>query len=184
MTGRLRELGGETYSRAAGLGLSSEWLLAPAWRLNMRVSAERISYESFLGEGNTYGAQLGVSHAFGRATLLRGDAGLRRGTVEREAYSWREFSVGFLAARELPKGFVVSAGPSLRWRRYDEPLPIFGPEARSDRTLAGRIKVSNRHVELFGFMPEITLRHERRSSNLGLYDYTRNVAEIGVVRAF
>ena len=184
LTGRLRELGGETYSRAAGLGLSSEWLLAPAWRLNMRVSAERISYESFLGEGNIYGAQLGVSHAFGRATLLRGDAGLRRETVEREAYSWREFSVGFLAARELPKGFVVSAGPSLRWRRYDKPLPIFGPEARSDRTLAGRIKVSNRHVELFGFMPEITLRHERRSSNLGLYDYTRNVAEIGVVRAF
>ena len=33
-------------------------------------------------------------------------------------------------------------------------------------------------------MPEITFRHERRSRNLDLYDYTRNVAEIGVARAF
>ena len=33
-------------------------------------------------------------------------------------------------------------------------------------------------------MPEITLRHERRASNLDLYDYTRTVAEIGVVRRF
>ena len=184
LTGRLRELGGDTYSRAFGLGLSSNWVLAPAWRLNASVSAERISYESFLGEGNIYSALLGVSHAFGRATLLRGNAGYRREAVEREAYSWREFSVGFLAVREFPKGFVASAGPSLRWRRYDEPLPIFGPEARSDRTLAGRIKVSNRHIELFGFMPEISLRHERRSSNLDLYNYTRSVVEIGVVRSF
>ena len=184
LTGRLRELGGDTYSRAFGLGLSSNWVLAPVWRLNASVSAQRISYESFLGEGNIYGAQLGVAHAFGRATLLRGDAGYRREAVEREAYSWREFSVGFLAAREFPKGFVVSAGPSLRWRRYDEPLSIFGSEARSDRTLAGRIKVSNRHIELFGFMPEISLRHERRSSNLDLYNYTRSVVEIGVVRSF
>ena len=49
---------------------------------------------------------------------------------------------------------------------------------------SGQIKVSSRHVELFGFMPEIMLWHERRSSNLNIYDYTRNMAEIGVVRSF
>ena len=109
---------------------------------------------------------------------------LRRPTLDSEAYSWREYSIAFLAARELPRGFVVSAGPSHRWRRYEAPLLALGPDPRSDRTLAGQIKVSSRHVELFGFMPEITLRHERRQSNLDLYDFTRNVAEIGVVRAF
>ena len=104
LTGRLRELGGETYSRAAGLGLSSNWILAPAWRLNMRVSAERISYESFLGDGNIYGVRLGLSHAFGRSTLLRADTAYRREALTSDAYSWRELSVGFLAARELPGG--------------------------------------------------------------------------------
>ena len=184
VTGRFRELGGKTYSRAAGLSLSSDWLIAPAWRLNAGVTAERISYESFLGEGRNHGVQLGVSHAFGRATLLRADTSFRRETVSREAYSWREYSISFLAARELPRGFVVSAGPSHRWRRYGGRLPALGPDPRFDRTLAGQIKASNRHIELFGFMPEISIRHERRSSNLDLYDYKRTVAEIGVVRSF
>ena len=184
LTGRFRELGGDTYSRAFGLGLSGDWLLAPAWRLNAGVTAERISYESFLGDGRIYGARLGLSHAFGGATLLRADTAFRREALDSEAYSWREYSIAFLAARELPRGFVVSAGPSHRWRRYEAPLLALGPDPRSDRTLAGQIKVSSRHVELFGFMPEITLRHERRRSNLDLYDFTRNVAEIGVVRAF
>ena len=33
-------------------------------------------------------------------------------------------------------------------------------------------------------MPEISVRHERRNSNLDLYNYTRSVVEIGVVRFF
>ncbi|MCY4428916.1 MAG: surface lipoprotein assembly modifier [Rhodospirillales bacterium] len=54
----------------------------------------------------------------------------------------------------------------------------------TDRTLSGQIKTSNRHVQLFGFTPGITVRQERRVSNLDLYDFTRNVAEVGVVRSF
>ena len=82
------------------------------------------------------------------------------------------------------KGFVVTAGLTYRLRRYDSPLAAFGPEARLDRTLVGRVKVSNRHIELFGFMPELTFKHERRSSNISLYDYKRNLVEVGVVRTF
>ena len=177
-------LGGDTYSRAAGLRLSSDWLVAPAWRVRTSASAERIWYETFLGDGQAFGAQLGLSHAFGRATLLHGDASVRREDIDSETNSYKEFALALAAAREFPLGFVVSAGPSHRWRWYDEPARTLGPDARKDRTLAGQVKVSNRHIELFGFMPEITLRHERRSSNLDLYDYTRSVAEIGVVRSF
>ena len=79
---------------------------------------------------------------------------------------------------------MLSAGPSFRWREYGAPLPIFGSKPRLDRTLAVQVKVSNRHVELFGFMPEVTVRHERRDSNLPLYDYTRTVGELSMVRTF
>ena len=119
LTGRLRELGGDTYSRVFGLGLSSNWVLAPAWRLDASVSAERISYESFLGDGDIYGAQLGIAHAYGRATLLRGDASYRREAVEREAYSWRGVCPWLPGRPGATQGFVASVGPSLRWRRYD-----------------------------------------------------------------
>ena len=53
-----------------------------------------------------------------------------------------EFFVGISAARELPKGFIVTAGPSYRWRDYDRPIAAFGTDARRDRTLSGQIKVS------------------------------------------
>ena len=184
LTARARRLGGEMYSRAAGVELSGNWQVAPAWRLSAAVGGERISYETFLGEGNMYSTQVGLAHALGRATLLRANGVFRREAVEREAYSWREFIVGASATRELPKGFVATVGSTYRLRRYDSPIAAFGPEARQDRTLAGRMKVSNRHIELFGFMPELSFKHERRSSNISLYDYKRNVVEVGVVRTF
>ena len=181
---RARRLGGEMYSRAAGIELSGNWQVAPAWRLSAAVGGERISYETFLGEGNMYSAQVGLAHALGRATLLRAVGVFRREAVESEAYSWREFIIGASATRELPKGFVATVGSTYRLRRYDSPIAAFGPEARQDRTLTGQMKISNRHIELFGFMPELTVKHERRSSNLSLYDYKRNLVEVGVVRTF
>ena len=184
LTARARRLGGEIYSRAAGIELSGNWQVAPAWRLSAAVGGERVSYETFLGEGNMYSTQVGLAHALGRATLLRADGVFRREAVDSEAYSWREFILGASATRELPRGFVATVGSTYRLRRYDSPITAFGPEARQDRTLAGRVKLSNRHFELFGFMPEMTFRHERRNSNLDLYDYKRNVVEIGVVRTF
>ena len=179
-----RELGGDTYSRALGLTLSSDWLIAPAWRLSGSLGAERVSYETFLGDGTIYAATLGLGHAFDQATLLRADASARQEDVESDAYSWREYVVELSASRELPAGFVVTAGPSYRSRAYGAPLLSLSREAREDETLAGRVTVSNRHIEMFGFMPEITVRYEERDSNVDLYDYDRVVGEFGVVRTF
>ena len=179
-----RWLGGDAYSRANGIKLSGNWLIGDAWRLGASAGREWVDYETFLGEGNIDSAGVNLAHALGKATLLRADTAFRREMLDLDAYSWREFIAGVSASRELPRGFVVSSGLSYRWREYGAPLAAFGPDARRDRTLAGRITVSNRHIELFGLMPEVTLRHERRDSNLKLYSYTRTVGELGVVRTF
>ena len=184
LTARVRLLGNDTYSRSAGFEVSGNWLLAPTWRLSAAVGGERISYETFLGDGHLYSGQLGLAHALGKATLLQADTAFRREILDRDAYSWREYIVGVSASRELPWGFVLAGGPSYRWRKYGAPLPIFGPNARQDQTLAGWIKITNRYVDLFGFMPEITIRHERRDSNLDLYDYRRTAGEFGIVASF
>ena len=184
LTTRVRWLGDDTYSRSAGFELSGNWLIAPTWRLSATLGGEAISYESFLGDGRLYSGQLGLAHPLGQATLLRADTAFRREILERDAYSWREYIVGVSATRELPWGFVLAAGPSYRWRKYGAPLLIFGPNARQDQTLAGWLKISNRYVDLFGFMPEITIRHERRDSNLDLYDYRRTAGEFAIVASF
>ena len=183
-TARQRWLGGEAYSRALGIALSGNWLVGRAWRLGAALGRDWVDYETFLGEGKIDSAGLSLAHALGKATLLSGNAVFRRESLDSDARSWREYLFGVSASRELPLGFVVSGGPVLRWREYGAPLLSLGPDARQDRTWAGRLTVSNRNVELFGFMPEITLRHERRDSNLALYDFRRTVGEIGVVRSF
>ncbi len=179
-----RWLGGEVYSRSVGLGLSGNWAVGGAWRLGASLGRDWNDYRTFLGEGTLDSARLDVVHALGRATQVRADAAWRRETLGSDAHSWREYILGLSVSRELPWGFVVSGGPVFRWREYGAPLPVFGPDARRDRTVAGRLTVSNRHVELLGFMPEVTVRHERRRSNLALYEYERTAGEIGVVRSF
>ncbi len=184
LTARRRWLGGDVYSRALGLALSGNWVIGDAWRLGASLGRDWNDYKTFLGEGTLESAGLNLSHTLGKATLLKTNAAFRRETLDLDTRSWREFLVGLSASRELPWGFVVSGGPIFRWREYGAPLRTLGPDARRDRTLAARITVSNRNVELFGFMPEVTLRYERRYSNLALYDYTRTVGEFGVVRSF
>lgn len=184
LTANRRWLGGDLYSRALGVSLSGGWTLGDAWRLGADVGRDWNDYKTFLGEGTLDSAGLNLAHALGRATLVRADAAWRRESLADDAHSWRELLVGLSASRELPWGFVVSGGPVWRWREYGAPLPVYGPDARRDRTLAGRITVSNRNVELLGFMPEVTVRHERRESNLALYDYRRTVGEVGVVQTF
>ena len=184
LTARGRQLGGDTYSRAGGLELLSNLVLAPTWLLSGSLGAERISYTTFLGEGSLYAVQLGLTHALDQATQLRVDLGYRQEVLDSDAYSWREMIVGASVTRELPEGFVVTAGPSFRWRGYGAPLLSLGPDPRGDATVAGQISVSNRQIDLFGFMPELTVRHEVRDSNLGLYDYDRTVGELGLIRTF
>ena len=181
---RARWIDSDTYSRALGLQLSGNWLLTPTLRLSAAIGGERIAYETFLGDGDMYFAQLGVARALGRATVLRADAAFREETLESDAYSWREYVVAVSVTRELPLGFVAAAGSNYGRRKYGAPLLVYGPHTRQDETLAGWLRLSNRYIEWFGFMPEITVRYERRDSNLALYDYSRTSGEFGVVASF
>ena len=184
LTAAQRWLGGEVYSRTLGLALSGHWLATPAWRVGASLARERVTYEGFLGRGHRDALGLDLAHALDKATMLRLDAGWQRETLDSNAHSWHERSLAVSASRELPFGFVARLGASASWRRYGAPQLWLGPHARRDRTRAAHLALSNRHVELFGFMPELTVRRERRDSNLVLYDYTRTVAELGLVRTF
>lgn len=184
LTARQRWLGGNDYSLSYGTELSGNWTVAPTLRLGASLGREWTEYETFLGDSHIDSLGLDLAHALGKATLVRGETALRREALDEDAYSWREVVVGLTVSRELSRGFVVSGGPVFRLREYGAPLPAFGPKARRDRTLGTRVTVSNRYVSLAGFMPEITIRHEQRESNLALYDYRRTAAEIGLVRSF
>ncbi len=184
LTARESRLGGEVSGRELGGELSGSWNIRPAWRLEWAAGSGRTDYAGVPGPGRLDSARAGVSHVLSQSVTVGADIGLRRERLERGFDSWRESRFGAYAAFELPRGFLVRAGPGFVLRAYDAPFLPLGPDARRDATVAGHVTVSNRRLDAFGFMPEVTLRHVRRKSNINLNSYERTVLELGVRRSF
>jgi len=67
--------------------------------------------------------------------------------------------------------------------RYDRPHPLFARERR-DRTWIATLRFSLRTLNIRGFTPVLSFSHIRNRSNIGFYDYRRNLLELGVRQAF
>ena len=117
--------------------------------------------------------------------------GWQRSRAERPDLRGRTRRIGGFAAADLPPvlgvtGFHAALFHDVLFTRYDEPgYSLVSPEARRDRTSISRLSVSNDHIELFGFVPALSLVRERRETNIGgILDYQRNRAEITMRRVF
>ena len=117
--------------------------------------------------------------------------GLQRTRTERPDLRSRTGRIGVFASAELPpvfglSGFDLGISQDLALIRYDEPgYLLISPDARRDRLSITRLTVANDHLEFLGFVPALSMVHERRASNIGnVYDYRRNRAEITVRRLF
>ena len=183
-----------TVSR--GLGPRLEGGLRLGERLWLGGGIERIERRhprARLLDGPRLDLDLDLSFAATPAITLgaRGGWQRSRARAERPDLSSRIRSLGVFAFADLPPvlgvtGFGVALFHDLLFTRYDEPgYSLISPEARRDRLSISRLVVSNDHLELFGFVPALSLIHERRESNIAtLFDYRRNRAEITMSRRF
>ena len=117
--------------------------------------------------------------------------GWQRSRAERPDLRGRTRRIGGFAAADLPPllgvtGFHAALFHDVLFTRYDEPgYLLVSPEARRDRTSISRLSVSNDHIELFSFVPALSLVRERRETNIDrIFDYQRNRAEITMRRVF
>ena len=182
-----------------GLGPRLEGGLRLGERLWLGGGVERIERRhdrARLLDGPRLDLDLDLSFAATPAITLgaRGGWQRSRARAERPDLSSRTRGLGVFAIADLPPvlgvtGFDVALFHDVLFTDYDAPgLPCV-PEARDDRTSISRLSVSNDHIELFGFVPALSLVHEQRNSNCSLpgaqiYDYRRNRAEITMSRRF
>ena len=187
-----RRSAGRTVSR--GLGPRLEGGLRIGERLWLGGGIERIerrhrTARSFDGPRTDLDFDLAFSAT--PAITLGARGGWQRSRTERPASSSRTRRIGGFVAADLPPvlgvtGFGVALFHDVLFTGYDE-ADYFAitPEAREDRTSISRLSASNDHIELFGFVPALTLVHERRETNIGeVFDYRRNRAEITLRRLF
>ncbi len=185
LTGNVRRKDDRSYSRSLGLRLSSNWVATPRLSLYGSLSGERVFYETGSHDiGNLLNGKVGFSRPLTKSSRLTGEVYVGLEERDHDDESWRMIGGGLGLAQELPWGFLVRLSPSAKRVRYRGANPLYGPNARDDRTLTARLTVSNRNLALWGFRPRISFVHERRNSNLEIYRYSRNYGDIEWVRNF
>ena len=187
-----RRSAGRTVSR--GLGPRLEGGLRIGERLWLGGGVERIERRHRTArplDGPRLDVDFDLAFSATPAITLGTRGGWQRARAQRPHLSSRTRRIGGFAAAELPPvlgvtGFGVALFHDVLFTDYDEPgYGLITPEAREDRTSISRLSASNDHIELFGFVPSLSLVHERRDTNIGeVFDYRRSRAEITMRRLF
>lgn len=96
-------------------------------------------------------------------------------------------SVGIGA--ELPWGFHVYAEPSVYWTRYDDPRwtvkdNTFQEITEHDFTYRYALSLSNNKLDIWGFVPTMTVSYTRRESNIWQREYDKTAIEFTMQQRF
>ena len=97
--------------------------------------------------------------------------------------------MGASAELDLPRigrirGLVLDLSRDFHFTGYDRARLAYHPDPRRDRFDVSRLTVYSRVFEYRGFTPAVSLVHERRESNIALYDYDRTRVELTIQRRF
>lgn len=178
-----RWFGGRPYS--FGYGLSGDWTHPVSGTAQLRVdggaihthdrlnalrSADRLSLG--VGVDKAFSARTGGGLRLSGARELANDPGYSTAGGGLDAYLYRE--IGSTTA-------VLRAGYD--HLEADARLFLY-PRRRVDDRLSAGLSGTFRALRVGAIAPQVTLGYEKSFSTIGLYDYSRASAEIGIVAAF
>ncbi len=177
-----------------GLGLRLEGGLRLGERLWLGAGGERMERRhrnAPANDGPRLDLDLDLAYAVTPAIALGVRGGWQRTRAEGPTLRSSTRRLGAFAGADLPPvlgvaGFGLQLSHDVLFTDYDEPgHTLISPDARRDRLSISRLTLFNDNLELFGFVPALSLVHERRDSNIAdLFDYKRNRAELSLRRAF
>ncbi len=187
-----RWFGGEPVSWSFGPRLEGIVRVGTAlWLAGGAERMERRHRHSKASDGPRTGLDASLTWEATPALALGLRAGLARDRARRADLRSRTRRLGAFTLVDLPPllgigGFGFDLYHDVLFTRYDQPgYFLISADARRDRTSISRLSVSNDRLELFGFVPALSLVHEQRQSNIArVFDYRRNRAELTMRRLF
>ncbi len=183
-----RGVNGRPYSRQYGLQVEALRLVMPRIWAGGSVELSRqtaLSTEGPIGEaGLSWNSQAFVNYTLLPSLNLRFMGGSGREKTDRLSTRHRSRWVGVMGTYDLPLGFTMAAAQQLFLTKFEQPLPLFGPDPPNTRLWFSRLQVHNRLIQFGGFSPSVSFIREDRIANLSLYSYQRYRVEGGFVRVF
>ncbi len=181
--GTQRWYGGSPYARTATAAI--DWQHPLGTKAQLTTSAT-IADTSYRGNPLQDGLLLNGAVAYERAFSARTGGSLTlsatRQTAKDPGYATASGAGTLLAWHEFGRT-TVYATAGLRRLEGDARLSLF-PERRKDWNYSLGFGATFRRLQLHGFAPIVRLDWERNQSTVGIYDYTRKAATIGLTRAF
>ncbi len=181
--GTQRWYGGSAYARTATAAI--DWQHPLGTRAQLTTSAT-IADTSYRGNRLQDGLLLNGAVAYERAFSARAGGSLTlsatRQTARDPGYATASGAASLLGWRELGRT-TLYATAGLRRLEGDARLFLF-PERRKDWNVSLGLGATFRRLQIHGFAPIVRLDWEHNRSTVGIYDYTRKAAAIGLTRAF
>jgi outer membrane protein len=178
-----RWYGGELYARTATFSLSWQHPLDRRTLLDTTLTVAPTDYlQNDLQDGMLLNASLSAEHAFTPRSGGSVSLSATRQTAEDPGYATAAGGINLLYWRELGRtSAFVTAG--LRRLEGDERLFLF-PDRRREWTYSLGAGATVRALQYRGFAPVVRVEWERNRSTVGIYDYRRLAATVGITRAF
>ncbi|UYY79080.1 surface lipoprotein assembly modifier [Sphingomonas sp. R1] len=181
--GTQRWYGGSPYARTATAAI--DWQHPLGSRAQLTTSAT-IADTRYRGNRLQDGLLLNGAIAYERAFSARAGGSLTlsatRQTANDPGYATAGGGASLLGWREFGRT-TVYATIGLRRLEGDARLFLF-PQRRKEWNVSLGLGGTFRRLQIHGFAPIVRLDWERNRSTVGIYDYVRKAATIGLTRAF
>lgn len=184
VTYQQRWIAGQEFSYGPGLEISGAKRLGNATRGWARLSVTDLEHATLTErDGLRTRLDLGVRRAITQRFMANGSIFAQRVAAQAEDEAYEEVGVRAGGRYAFKGGITMGLHAWVAHRRNDAAQSFF-PDLRDDIRWGGKARFTHRDISWNGFAPEVSVRYERRSSNIELYDYENIGLSIGVTRDF
>lgn len=178
-----RWFGNEPYAQTSAMAL--DWVRAMDARSQLitGLTVSDARYEANpLQDGNIYDLSTAYERALDARSGVSASVSITRQDAADPGYAtWA--GGGSLGGWRETRWGTAFASAGLRRTEGDERLFLFR-DKRREWLMTGRLGMTFRSLTTYGFAPTVRFTLERNDSTVGIYDYRRVAADIGVSRAF
>ncbi|MDE5615679.1 MAG: surface lipoprotein assembly modifier [Alphaproteobacteria bacterium] len=191
VVGARRWYGWERYNRSVGARVDANYDFTRrlSGGLYLRIMDNKYDEYNDLLNGHTYSANIRLTYSFNSSmyAVLRG--GISREVAAADMYSYWSPGIAVGLGAELPWGFHVYAGPDVYWNWYDAARWAVRDNHMTqikerDFTHRYAMSVSNNKLDVFGFVPTITVSYTRRDSNIWQREFDKTAIEFTMQQRF